>query len=543
MITARLADLLREAISAIPELDVPKDLEITIEAPARPQHGDFASNVALTLASSGNGNARKIAESIVGHLPETHIVESVEIAGPGFINFRLSHTWLNEVIREIAEEGAKYGRTSQPLGLKVQVEYGSPNPTGPITVGNARNTIYGDALASLLDAAGYEVTRENYLNDAGGQFERYSQSLEARYLQALGKDAAVPEDGYPGDYLIELGKQLAEDVGDSLIGESDEIGDWGLQRTIDQHKATLERIGVVYDNWFSEKSLHGSGKVTEAIEELRSKGVLYEKDGATWFEATRFGHHQDRVIIRSKEKGGRPTYRAADTAYLKDKLSRVDKAIYLWGADHHGAAEDLMALARAIGVDDQVEIIIYQFVNFFGASFGKRSGQFITLDDVIDEVGADAVRFTFLTRSPDSAMDFDFDLVKKQSQENPVYYVQYAHARISSVIRRATEQDIKITPVAEAPLDLLTHEAERSLMRALADLPEVIVISSNLRGPYRLTTYAREVAEKWHNFYENCRVITDDPDLSQARLWLAKATKQVLANTFAIIGISAPERM
>lgn len=548
MITERLRSLLEEAIRVLRSSGViPGEAEVAIdlERPARPEHGDFSSNVALALARRAEIEPRELAEKLVGALPPLDVVSKVEVAGPGFINFHLSHSWLYETIVDIATQREAYGRSEVGKGIRVQVEYGSANPTGPLHVGNARNIAYGDALAGLLARAGYSVERENYLNDAGGQVERFARSLEARYLQALGREAELPEGGYEGDYLIEMGRELADTEGMGLIGKLDAIRDWGLQKMTESQRKTLERFGVAHDHWVSQRWLLEAGKIEAAIERLREAGHIYEEEGAVWFRATDFGHTQDRVVIRSQERGGEPTYLAADTAYLLDKLGRsFDRVIYFWGADHHGTAENLMAVARALGVESRVEILIYQFVNFTGGRvLSKRAGELVTLDELIDEVGVDAARFTFLLRSPDSSMDFDFDFVKSQSLENPVYYVQYAHARVCSLLRFARDRSLELRPVEEVVLSELVHETERELIRRLAEFPEMIEVAAKLRAPYRLTNYARSVAEQWHIFYENRRVVGDDPQVTQARLWLAEATRQVLANTLLTLGVSAPERM
>ncbi|MGH2768876.1 MAG: arginine--tRNA ligase [Actinomycetota bacterium] len=545
MIRGKIKELLSQAIQSLQaERIIPADLDVAVdvERPARAEHGDFSSNLALGLARATGMPPRVLAERIIESLSPTDWVSKVEPAGPGFINFFLSHTWLYGTIQDIAMLGETFGRSSEGAGVRVQVEYGSANPTGPLHVGNARNIAYGDVLASVLEAAGYSVDRENYLNDTGGQMERFGRSLEARYLEALGGKSELPEDGYAGPYLIDLGKELASLEGPALVGRREDIQAWGLAKMIQAQAQTLDRFGVKYDHWISERSLHDSGKIAAALERLGRSGHTYEAEGALWFRASQFGHSQDRVLVRSGPHS-RPTYLAADTAYLLDKLERgFDRLIYLWGADHHGAAENVTAVARALGVEDRVEIILYQFVTFTGGPMSKRAGQIVTLDELIDEVGADAARFTFLTRSADSPMVFDFDLVKAQSQENPVYYVQYAHARICSILRHGREQGVVLGAVAAALAELL-HESEYALMRKLAEYPENIQVAAKLRAPYRLTVYAQELAALFHAFYRDCRVVSDDRPLTQARLWLSEATRQVLANVLSLMGVTAPEVM
>ncbi len=516
---------------------------IELERTNRPEHGDFSTNLALALAHSSSLAPRALADEIVERLPETDFVAKVEVADPGFINFFLTHSWLHDTIVEIVTRREEYGRSRLGKGTRVQVEYGSPNPTGPVHIGTARNIAYGDVLANVLGAAGYSVERENYLNDAGAQIDLFGRSLEARYLQALGKPAELPEAGYAGAYLVRFGSQLAETVGASLIGKSLQIREWGLEQIVQMQRRTVERLGVHYDHWMSERSLHESGKVTAAIDRLREAGHTYEAEGALWFRASAFGAAKDRVLVRSSGDR-RPTYLAADTAYLLDKLERgFDNLIYLWGADHHATVASLVAVARALGVEQQVEIIIYQLVSFTGGRMSKRTGALVELDELLDEVGVDAARFTFLTRSPDSSMEFDFDLAKAQSQDNPVYYVQYAHARICSILRYASERAIALAPLTEVELSELVHESEHELIRKLAEYSELIELSARLRAPYRLTTYCQEVAALFHAFYRDCRVVSEDLGLTQARLWLAEASRQVLANALSILGVSAPEKM
>lgn len=547
MIQDDLRELVEEALEALRDEGLlPRDQPVDIELlrPDRPEHGDFSTNAALELAGRMKMPPRAAADSIVARLSSSDLVAKVEVAGLGFINFHLAHRWLYDTILEIATTKEQYGQSKIGQGIKVQVEFGSPNPTGPITVGNARNIAYGDALAGLLAWAGFSVERENYVNNSGGQMDRFARSLEARYLQALGREAEVPEDGYQGDYMIALGGELAETEGMGLIDKIDEIREWGEKKVLDWHRKTLERFGVVHDTWVHQRDLEDKGNVAAATERLRGLGCLYEHEGATWFRATDFGHHQDQVIVRSAEKGSRPTYLAADAAYLIDKIDRgFDHLIYFLGADHHGIAQALMAVAKAFDVFEKVEVITYQWVNFVGGQMSKRSGEFITLDEMIDDVGVDGARFTFVSRSPDSAFDFDFDLVRSQSQENPVFYVQYAHTRPCALLRYARERGINMKPVDQVQLTELVQESELDLIRRLAEFPEVVEVSARLRAPYRLTYYARSVAEAFHYFYRHSRVISEDEELTQARLWLSDCTRQVLANTLAILGVSAPERM
>lgn len=547
MVALQLRNLIEEGIvnlkhQGVLPADAPANFEVV--RPERTEHGDFSANAALSLSKAAGVPPRQLAEKLVAALPAVDLVKKVEIAGAGFINFFLSDEWLPGVVAEIVKTKSDFGRSELGRGQKIQVEFGSANPTGPITVGNARNIVFGDALASLLATAGFEVERENYQNDTGGQAERFARSLEVRYRQALGHDAEVPSDGYHGEYLVTLGRELAELEGMGLIGKLDVIEHWGLQRMIEWQANTLARIGVRHDHSSSQRELIEAGKVQAVLDRFKSENLLYEHEGAWWFKATEFGHGQDQVMIRSPEKGGSPTYLAADAAYLLSKLERgFDHVVYFWGADHHNTAGALRSIAKALGVDERVEIIIYQFVTFQGGRFSKRSGDFITLDEMVDEVGSDATRFTFLHRSPDSEIVFDFDLVKKQAPENPVFYVQYAHARICSILRYAKDQGLGLDESKTPNLSLLTHDSELLLMRKLSELSEVVESSARLRAPFRLTHYAVGVASAFSAFYRDCRVLGEDPALTLARLTLADAARQVLANTFAILGISAPESM
>ena len=551
MIQERLRGLLAEAIEELRRDGVIPDgvaAPVELQRPARPEHGDFSTNIALALSRKLATPPRALADRIVQALPDAGWVAKVTVAGPGFINFVLTHAWLQDTLRDIARLGENYGRwdtPDEPEDVKVQVEFVSANPTGPLHVGTGRNAAYGDALASLLEAAGRSVTREYYINDAGRQMDLFAKSLEARYLQALGREAELPEDGYAGQYLVEAGQELAEARGERLVGHPEDIRAWGLERMLDGIKATLERFGVHFDTWFSEQSLHDSGKLTEALGRLRDAGVTFERDGAVWFRSTQFGDSRDRVLVRSD---GRPTYLMSDTAYLLDKVERgFDHAVYVWGADHHGAVASLEAVRRALDLPVVVEILLHQLVNLYSGGevvrMSKRTGDIVTLDELIDEVGADAARFTFLLRSLDGALDFDLDLVKAKSQENPIYYVQYAYARICSILRTGAERGIALGPIEDAPLDELVHESEQALARMLSEYPETVAVSARLRAPHRLTTYTRELAALFHAFYRDCRVISDDPQLTQARLWLAEATRQVLANALGVLGVGAPEKM
>jgi arginyl-tRNA synthetase len=548
-----LVALIRRGLAiAAPALGIEGELPTPeLLATKQKEHGDFATNVALALAKRANRSPRDVAQAIAEALPSAPYVEKVEIAGPGFLNVFTTDTWLHEALRDIASEADSYGRAG-PTGRRVQVEFVSANPTGPLHVGHARNAALGDALARLLEAAGETVEREYYFNDAGRQMELFGASVRARYLQQLGRAAELPEDGYRGEYLVAIAAAIVGEHGEALAElpepeRTNRLLAEGAGRVLAGVERTLERFGVHFDVYFSEAELGRKGEITAAVERLREAGYAFDHDGATWFRATEFGDDKDRVIVRSN---GSHTYFGADCAYLLDKFSRrFDHVVYVWGADHHGDIARMKGAATALGIDpDAVEIVLYQFVSFLRAGepvkMSKRAGTFVTLDELIDEVGADAARFTLLNFSNDSAMNFDIDAVKRQSMDNPVYYVQYGHARIASILRKAQSAGVALKPLGEADLSLLTHDAELDLLRALADVPDQILAAAELRAPHRLTHAVQDVAARFHRFYTECKVV--DPgaaELTQARLGLAAGTKQVIANLLGILGVSAPESM
>jgi len=548
----RLASLLGEALARLDdELGLrgePPAVEIS--KPKLREHGDFTTNVALALAGRAGRAPREVAALIVANLPPAPFVERVEIAGPGFINIFTTEGWLHDALREVAIRGEAYGR-AEPNGLRVQVEFVSANPTGPLTLGHARNAVIGDAMARLLGFTGWTVEREYYFNDAGGQMDRFGASVEARYLQLVGRDAAVPDDGYHGDYIADLARGILEDEGPGLADlEAEErlvrLREEGARRVLGWIRATLGRFGVRFDVYVSERSLAEKGEIAAAVAELRRSGFAYEAEGAVWFRSTAFGDDKDRVVVRSN---GVHTYFGADCAYLVDKFSRgFDHLIYVWGADHHGDVARVTGAAQALGHPaDSVEMVIYQWVAFVRdgvpVPMGKRSGNFITLDQLIDEVGTDATRFHLLMFSNDVTVNFDIEDVKRRSMDNPVYYVQYGHARIASILRKSAEGGVVLRPVEETDLSLLTHEAELDLLRAVADVPAQIRTAAELRAPHRLAHAAQDLAARFHRFYTECRVMSEDPELTQARLWLCEGTKQVIATLLWLLGVSAPERM
>ena len=552
MIERQLQDWLVDGLrSAAPTLGLDGDLPVpALEEPRQKEHGDFATNIALGLAKRADRSPREVAQVLVDALAPAPFVERVEVAGPGFINIWTTDQWLHEVVRSIVSQGSGYGH-ADPNGSRVQVEFVSANPTGPLHVGHARNAVLGDAVARLLDAAGFTVEREYYFNDAGGQMDRFGASVEARYLQALGRDAEVPEDGYHGDYVTAYALDIVRNFGEALADlPPDErfvrLRTEGARRAMDDIRATLARFGVVFDTYVSEASLAEAGEIDEAVERLRAAGSVYEADGAVWFRSTDFGDDKDRPLIRSN---GRHTYFAADCAYVIDKFRRAfEHLVYVWGADHHGDIVRVKGATQALGYDpDRVELLIYQFVAFQRGGeplqMSKRAGTFVSLDQLIEEVGTDAARFHLLLFSNDHSMRFDVEEVARRSMDNPVYYVQYGHARVSSIVRKAAEAGVQVRPIEDADLTLLTHEMEADLLRALADMPDVLARAAELRAPHRVAHAAQDVARRFHSFYTECRVVGEDEELTQARLWLCRASQQVLANLLAILGVSAPERM
>ena len=523
-----------------------------LEEPRERQHGDLATNLAMVLAKLEKRSPRDIATILIKHLDTTGTwIESSEIAGAGFINFRLNPLWLTDVINEVIKAGERYGQVDIGKGQKIQVEFVSANPTGLLHMGNARGAALGDSLASLLSMAGYEVSREFYINDTGNQIHNFALSLESRYLQRLGQDCPFPEGGYHGEDLIETVKGLIAKVGDKYLSvepalRREFLVRYALEEKMQDIRETLQDFGVEYDVWFNEQSLHDSGAVKSTLEELEKKGYIYEKEGALWLKSTLFGDEKDEVVIRSN---GTPTYFAADIAYHRNKFERgFTRVINIWGADHHGHVARLKGAMSAFGYDkDNLQVILMQLVRLIQngevVKMSKRSGQYITLRELMDEVGKDAARFFFSLRDPDSTVDFDLDLAKAQSADNPVYYVQYAHARLSSILRQAEELGDTGKPPSEEELKLLNSTEERDLLKKMADLPSEVSIAARLMEPHRLARYVLDLAGLFHTFYNSQRVLVDDVGLRRARLSLVGAVKQIISNVLGILGVSAPERM
>jgi arginyl-tRNA synthetase len=507
----------------------------------------------MMLVKQAKKSPLNIALDIVENADyEGTYVESMEVAGPGFINFKLNRLWLYKTVEIIHNEKKNYGRVDIGGGKKVMVEFVSANPTGPMHMGNARGAALGDTLAAVLEAAGYDVTREFYINDAGNQIEKFAKSLEARYLQLLGQQAELPEGGYQGQDVIDHMKELIERDGDKYLDMAPEerqkiFAAYALKKNLESIKRDLENFGVHFDVWFSEQSLYDNNEITDAIEHLKRQGYTYEQEDAVWFKASQFGVEKDEVLVRSN---GIPTYFAGDIAYHRNKFVTrgFDWVIDIWGADHHGHVARMKGAVQALGIDpDRLDVIIMQLVRLLRngevARMSKRKGQSITLADLIEEVGKDAARFFFNLRSADTHLDFDLDLAVEKSNENPVFYVQYAYARISSILSQVAQEGITVPAIDSINLTLLKEESELALMKKLAELPEEITKAAQTIEPTRITRYVLEVASLFHSFYNSCRVMGDDEGLMMARIALIEATRIVLKNVLDLLSINAPERM
>ncbi|HZP58448.1 MAG TPA: arginine--tRNA ligase [Dehalococcoidia bacterium] len=549
-IEAAVREAAQAAIDAgeLPHVALP---EVTVERPARAEHGDYATSLPLRLARAARANPLEIAKAVASRISTEGPLRSAEVAPPGFINFRLSEAWLAAQVDAILAAGPRFGDVAMGNGAKVQVEFVSANPTGPLTAGNGRGAAIGSVLASVLEAAGYAVEREYLVNDAGTQTEVFGRTLLARYLQLFGKDLEIPPDGYPGEYMVEVAQRIKDEAGDRYAdagpGEPPpELVLRGVDIVVGWIEQDLLRLGVKYDVWFRERWVYEDENVYEtAMLALREKGYLVEKEGALWFASTELGEDKDNVVIRST---GRPTYFASDIAYHYDKFVRrgFDRVIDVWGADHQGHVSRMKAAAAALGIDPaRLDILIYQLVSFRRGDevvrLSKRAGNIVLIRDVVDEVGADAARFFFLSRSADSQMEFDLELAKRQSAENPVYYVQYAHARIAGILGTAAE---RIPSFDDGDVALLAHPAELELIRRMLQLPELVQHMARTLEPHHLPHYAQDLATAFHAFYTECRVVdTDNMPISKARLKLCAAAKLTLARALTLMGMTAPERM
>ena len=540
------------AKAAFPEIEIPA---FTIEVPKDKGNGDYAINLAMMLARAAKSNPRVIAEKIVEGIDKEALgAEKIEIAGPGFINFYLDKKYLYNVISEIEKEQTAYGNVDIAGGKKVVVEFVSANPTGPMHMGNARGGALGDTLSNVLARAGWDVTKEFYINDAGAQIDKFGRSLDARYIQLLkGEDAVeFPEDGYQGDDIRVHAQNYIDKYGDILLDKEeqerkDALVAYALPLNIAALKETLTKYGINYDVWFYESTLHNGGSVSETLEKLKNSNITYEKDGALWIKSTEFGSEKDDVLVRAN---GIPTYFAADIAYHRNKLEErnFDLAINIWGADHHGHIARMKGAMEAVGISgERLDVLVIQLVRLMRngeiARMSKRTGKMITLADLIDEIGVDAARFFFNMRAAGSHMDFDLDLAVSQTNENPVFYVQYAHARICSIIRILEESGVKVPAYSEIDASLLNKEEEIALLETLARLPEEISASAQSFDPSNLTHYLIDVASHFHSFYNACRVRDEEEKLMCARLKLIESTRIVIKNVLDILGVSAPEKM
>jgi arginyl-tRNA synthetase len=548
----RLIESLRQAAGQaqqsgkLPQAPLP---EISVEKPQNPEHGDYATSLPLKLARATGLEPLTIANHIAELIVPGPEIDSVAVAPPGFINFTLGSDWLTHQVSNILSAGDSYGDIDPGQGKQVQIEFVSVNPTGPLHVGHGRGAVLGSTLANILDSAGFRVEKEYYINDAGSQIDAFKRSLYVRYQQSFGIDAEMPTEGYLGNYMIDLAEEIVAQEGDRFLKLSEpeaisQLGQFGLNKMISQIRQDLELLGVSFDVWFSEQSLYDNEQYQKVMSMLRQGGYLNEKEGATWFVSTALGEDKDNVVIRSD---GSATYFATDIAYHYNKFleRKFDQVIDIWGADHQGHVSRMKAVVGALGIEpERLRVIISQMVTLRRGGelvrASKRSGDIITLREVVEEVGADACRFFFLSRSADSQMDFDLELAKKESQENPVYYVQYAHARIASILRLAQQRSIDF---GNGDVSRLISEPELTLIRKMLLLPETIEVAVHNLEPHHLAYYAQDLATVFHSFYKQCRVVSQDELLTKARLKLVAAAKIILAKTLKLMGMTAPETM
>jgi len=566
MLIDTLQELFTQAIAAaqatgdLPAFDMPP---VEVAHPKQEGHGDYSTNVALIAASAirqatgDKVNPRQLAQAILDNLPDADLIGSAELAGPGFINIRLSDSWLQNQVLTILQASDRFGDIAIGQGQRWQVEYVSANPTGPIHYGGARNAALGDGLANVLEAAGYDVQREFYVNDAGNQFGYFIESLYARYAELLGQPVPFPENGYPGEYLIDYARQVVDEYGDKFLRMDKaaalaELREIARTLVVIMLRAELDRIGVNFDNWYSEQTLYDNGLVEQALSHLDARGELVRRDGAVWFQASKYPKNdKDEVVVRSN---GIPTYFASDIAYHYDKflVRKFDRVVNVWGVDHQGHVPRMAAMMQAFGLDpDRLVILMYDLVKLVRdgveVKLSKRAGNLLTISDVVEEVGADALRFNLLTRSPESVIEFDLDLAVAQTNENPVYYVQYSHARICSILARAAEAGFDVEHDGEHDatlLSLLEHPSELALLRKMLELEEQVLLAVEKLSPHNLPHYAIDLAKTFNAFYRDCRVVDPDaPELSRARLMLSQAARIVLARVLRLMGVSAPESM
>jgi len=525
--------------------------EIILEKPKEKAHGDFATNIAMQLARIAKKAPRQIADDILESLDKSKAsIDKIEVAGPGFINFFMKNDFLGEVIPAVLEAGEAYGKTNAGEGKRVQVEFVSVNPTGDLHLGHARGAAFGDVLCNVLAAAGFDVEREYYINDAGNQIDNLAVSVEARYLQELGQDAQMPEDGYHGQAIIDIAKKLVEEHGNEWAEKTEKerlafFKEYGLKSSLKNIEQDLKDFRVEFDNWFSERSLYKDDQISNAIKSLEEGNYVYEKDGATWFKTTEFDDDKDRVLVK---QDGNYTYLTPDIAYHKNKLDRgFDKLINVWGADHHGYIPRMQAAIQALGYEgDTLDVNIIQMVNLFASGekikMSKRTGKAVALRELMDDVGVDAARYYFVTRSNDSQLDFDIDLARSQSNDNPVYYVQYAHARICTMLEQAKNKGF--TDDKQYNPHLLTAEKELDLLKKLGEFPQVVADAAEKQMPHKVTNYVFDLASALHSFYNAEKVLDqDNQELTYARISLMKAVRITLANALKLIGVSAPVKM
>jgi arginyl-tRNA synthetase len=552
MLKHEITQLLEQAVleaqqkGLFPPIALP---QVTVEHPQNVAHGDYASSLPLKLARVVRANPLAIAEGLARFITTIPEIEKIDVAPPGFINFTLNNNWVTRQVESILSAREAYGNIDLGRGSRVQLEFVSVNPTGPLHVGHGRGAVLGSTLANVLTAAGYVAEREYYVNDAGAQIDAFSRSLYARYCQVLGTPHDLPSDGYHGSYVMELAREVVTENGDSLLSLPPEdaiaeLGKIGLNKMLNSIKAELELLGVKFDVWFSERSLYDGGQYQRAMSEFKRKGYIAEKEGALWFASSALGEDKDNVLVRSN---GTPTYFASDIAYHYNKFieRKFDNVINIWGADHQGHVPRMKAAVSALGIEpDRLHIIITQMVTLQQGGvelrISKRSGDIITLREVVEEVGRDACRFFFLSRAASSQVDFDLELAKKQSMDNPVYYIQYAHARISSILHLAQERGINYS---HGDVSLLASEPELALIRKMTQLPEVIEAVAHKLEPNYLLYYAQDLAIAFHSFYERCRVISKEKALTEARLKLVEAARIVFAKTLSLMDMTAPEKM
>ncbi|MCH8225599.1 MAG: arginine--tRNA ligase [Chloroflexi bacterium] len=555
LVLDRISEMVTDALEqarrdGVLQLDSTPD--ILVERPAKPENGDFATSLPLRLARATRINPLQLAETLVQYIATGEEVDRVVASPPGFINFYLRDSWVQQQLEEVRRAGPEFGNVDIGGQKRVMVEFVSVNPTGPVHVGHTRGAVLGSVLANILAAAGYDVTREYYINDAGSQMDAFYRSVFTRYKQALGQTAEMPANGYAGQYINDLAQEILDAQGPYFAGLEEgqalqEIGEVAREKMIAQIRDDLSKIGVVFDSWFSEGSLFRSGEYDLSVQMLRDKGYLSEREGALWFNSSQLGDDKDNVVVRST---GEPTYFASDIAYHRNKFIErsFDMVVDIWGADHQGHVARMKSAVAALGIDaSQLTVLLFQLVTLKRGTkvvrVSKRAGEFVTLRELADEVGADACRYFFLARTPSTQMEFDLELAKRESSENPVYYIQYAHARNASILNLARSQDIDWSA---GDVGLLTDPSELALMRAMIRLPELVAAMARSLEPHHLPHYAMDLATAFHWFYENCRVISSDPndgDITLARLKLVESAQIVFRRTLELMGMSAPDRM